>query len=148
MKIQFKKLPTGWHYMVSRHEIKDAVADASEKIRVIEFSGTGLKPSTPSGSCTAGECDSHFVGSDLWFRLRFYGLPENVLALAAEDLTPRIIAGVCGFLFEHAGNVTTPGRGGRRILFLRITNGVLVPSFKTETLSGFWEKLEESNPWW
>ncbi len=148
MNIQFKKLPPGWHYVVSRRQIKEAVADASDRIRVIEFSETGPKPSTPTGSCTAGEWDSHFVGPDLCFRLRFYGLPENVLALAADDLTPRIIAGVREFLFERAGNVTTPGHGGRRILFLRIKNDVLVPSFKTETLTGFWEEHEEGNPWW
>ena len=149
MDTKFKRLPPHWQYVVSRRQIKDAVADVGERIRGIEFSGTGHKPSTLTAALyTAGECCSHFVGPDWCFRLRFWGLPENVLDLAGDDLLQRVLAGVCEFLSEHRDNVTTPLRGRRRILFLRCENEVLVPSFKTETLSGFWEKLEQSNPWW
>jgi hypothetical protein len=150
MEIRIKKLPPHWRYLVSRRQIKEAVADASERIRVVEFSGTGLKPSKLTGSLNAGQCDARIVGMDWCFRLRFRGLPENVLGLTADDLTPKILAGVCEFLAEHTGNVRAipVQHGRRRILWLRSENEVLVPSFKTETLDGFWEKLELRSPWW
>jgi hypothetical protein len=149
MDIRFKRLPPHWHYVVSRRQIKEAVADISKRIRVIEFSGTGFQPcKLTAGLYIAGECDSRLVGPDWCFRLRFCGLPENVLDLAADDLTPKILAGVREFLSEHSGNVTTPTRGRRRILFLQSENDVLVPSFETKPLKGWWGKLEQSNPWW
>ena len=149
MEIRFKRLPPHWHYVVSRREIKDAIADASADIRVIEFSGTGHKPSKlTAGHYTAGQCDSRFVGTNWCFRLQFWGLPDNVVGLAADDLAPKILAGVRDFLSEHSGNVASAVHGRRRILFLRSENEVLVPSFKTKALSGWWEKLEQNTPWW
>jgi hypothetical protein len=135
--------------VVSRRQIKEAVADASVGIRIIEFSGTGGTPSKlTAGLYTAGDCSSRSVGPDWCFRLRFWGLPENVLGLAAEDLTLKILAGVREFLFDRNCYGTKAGGGRRRILFLRSKNEVLVPSFKTETLEGFWEMLEQRSPWW
>lgn len=162
MEILFKKLPPHWRYLVSRRQIKDAVAGASQRIRTIEFSGTGGKPSKViefsgpghklhkvGGSYYAGECNARFVGTDWCFRLKFWGIPEDVLGLTTDDLTPKVLAGVGEFLAEHTGNVNImSNRGRRRILWLRPENGVLVPSFKTETLDAFWENLELHKPWW
>jgi hypothetical protein len=148
MEIRFKKLPPRWHYLISRRQIVEAVADVGEWVRVIEFIGPGHKGSElTAGLYSAGQCDAHMVAVGWCFRLQFCGLSENVLSMAGDELTPKALDGVREFLSEP-GNASVSHRGRRRTLFLRIENGILVPSFKTETLDGFWEGLELSAPWW
>jgi hypothetical protein len=144
MEILFKRLPAHWRYLVSRRQIKEAVADVRESIRMIDFAGTGERPCKITGSCFAGTCESRFVDTGWCFRLTFQGLPDDVLGDAADDLTLQVLAGVREFLSEHREKVSTRRVGRYRCLLLWPENGRLVPSFSTS----WYERQDEILPWW
>ena len=149
MQVEYKKLPPRWHYLVSRKQMREALAARGDDVRLLQFAGTARKPDKiTSGLYTGGRLDARPHDQRWIFRFRLYGLPEDLMEQAIADPVDAILQQVHRFLHDHVGTTDSTTPAWECILFWRLGDEGLVPSFQTQKVPPFSEKMAQDNPWW
>ncbi len=149
MKIEFKKLPPHWRYLVTKRQIREAVERHQCDVRLIQFAGTAPKPQKiTSGLYTAGNLEARPVDGRWCIRFRFYAFSDGVLELAASDPSVSILDQIDRFLNEHEAATNSTETPRECILFFRVTDDVLAPGFSTKKIESSWEAFAQNTPWW
>ena len=152
MKLDHKKLPNGWAYIVSIRQIKELVRQAEADVRIVEFTGTGGRPCklTP-GLYSGANLDARVDGGQWCYRFRFHGLPEEVLPSDRGNLAELVLADIADFVSRPSGEtLDTTILPEHRIMFFRFADGRLSHDFSTKKQDKMDDKIEtrSRNRWW
>ena len=150
MPIEFKKLPRHWIYPLQRSQAKALLARVGADFRSLQFLGAARKPTklTP-GLFTVGYLDGYQSDSRWCFRLRLYGLPEEVFLQASKAPGDLISSDIQTFVNACLGDTLRGyGRNVIRIYFFREKGEDLVPEFATRRPDGLSKLVAQFDQWW
>ena len=117
MKIEHKKLPAGWSYVITLCRLKTILRETSADVRMVEFDGA--QKSIYGDSWFAARFDSRAINEELVFRLTFSGVPNDIVDLLAESPECMAVEAVQDFLAhfnDKIGSTTSP-----RVAYIHIT---------------------------
>ena len=147
MKIEYRKLPPHWQYLVTRRQILKSIAGHETDVRQVTFDGAAHKPSKiTAGLYSAGKLDARPHDGRWCFRLRFRALPDRVLRLASGDVATAILKQTEMFLASPPAATGIAAVPLECILFFRVVGDELQPSFSTKKVKSWLAALDE--PWW
>ena len=149
MRFEYKKLPKHWQYVLAKRDIKQFLSEIESDIRVVEFLGTGSKPSEIKlRSFQAGDIDAYPLDNEWCYRLRFWGLPEQYLS-EKKQLSEYFINDIRSFINACTQSDTSSHPSQlNRIFFLRLIENRLTPGFSTKKVEGIWKIWAQGDPWW
>lgn len=150
MKIEFKKLPTHWSYLLSRKAVKQLFADLDIDCHLVEYLGTDRKPSKiTSGLYSAGGLDARGLETGWCFRLQLWGLPDRILSDRQEELSVFIQEDIRAFVMNRKLEIPASSYPTLdRRFFLRYEGDRLVPNFSTWKIEGLEDLWAKRSPWW
>ena len=152
MKLNHKKLPNGWAYLVSIRQIKDFIRQTAADVRIVEFTGTGRKPcKITKGLYTGANLDARVDGDQWCYRFSFIGLPEKLLPSDRTELAKIVLADIADFTSRPSGQILdTTVLPEHRIMFFHFAEGKLSPDFSTRKQNFMDDAIEknERNRWW
>jgi hypothetical protein len=150
MQIEFKTLPTGWSYLLSRKTVKQLVADLDIDCHLVEYLGTRRKPSKiTSGLYSAGGFDSRGLETGWRFRLKLCGLPDRILSNQQEELSTFVQEDIRAFVMDRKLEIPALSYPTlERRFFLRFEEDLLVPGFSTWKIEGLEDLWAKRSPWW
>jgi len=135
MRLEHKKLPRGWLYLITIRQIKELIHETGADVKEVQFTGTGRRPAKiTAGLYRCGNLDARVYNRKWCFSLQFCALPAAVLPNDVSSLSDRVIADIRQFLtrpLEQTLDSTV--KPEHRILFFRRKNDELIPNFSTRT---------------
>jgi hypothetical protein len=150
VQIEFKPLPVHWSYLLSRKVVKQLVADLDIDIRLVQYLGTGGKPTkiTPE-LYNAGGLDARGVETGWCFRLQLWGLPDRILADRQQELSTLMQEDIKAFVLDRQTEAPASLHPPLdRRFFLRFEEDNLIPDFSTWKIEGWWDISANNSPWW
>jgi hypothetical protein len=150
VQIEFKPLPVHWSYLLIRKVVKHLVADLDIDIRLVQYLGTGGKPTkiTPE-LYNAGGLDARGVETGWCFRLQLWGLPDRILADRQEELSTLMQADIKAFVLDRKLDIPAANYPPLdRRFFFRFEDDKLVSGFSTWKIEGIEDKWANRSPWW
>lgn len=126
MRVNLRKLPPHWKYLLTPRQSKALVGEVSAEVRVIEFCGTASKPYF---SWTAGRIDAQPSQEHWCYRISVIGLPERILLADFETAREFFSDAIQSFILDRNNeavmDVTAPVT---RWVSYREESGQLKPS--------------------
>jgi hypothetical protein len=152
MQIEFKPLPTHWSYILSRKVVKQLVVDLDIDCRLVQYTGTGLKPSKSTigySSYCAGGFNARGLETGWCFRLELRGLPDRIVSNQQEELSAFMQEDIRAFVMDRkleipASNYPTLDRR----FFLRFEDDRFLSRFSTWKIEGLEDLWARRSPWW
>jgi hypothetical protein len=150
MQIEFKTLPTGWSYLLSRKTVKQLVTDLDIDFHLVEYLGTRRKPSKiTSGLYSGGGLDARGLETGWCFRLQLCGLLDRILSNQQEELSAFMQEDIRVFVTDRKLEIPASSYPTLdRRFFLRFEEDLLVPGFSTWKIEGLEDLWAKRSPWW
>jgi hypothetical protein len=150
VQIEFKPLPTHWHYLLSSKVVKQLVADLDIDCHLVQYMGTDRKPAKiTSGLYSAGSLHARGIETGWCFRLQMWGIPELILCGREEELSTIIQEDIREFVLDRKMDLPAliyPPLDRR--FFFRVKDDNLMPRFSTWKIEGIEATWANRSPWW
>jgi hypothetical protein len=150
MEIEFKPLPKHWSYLISSGTAKRIVHEMDIDCRLVQYMGTQKKPAKIiDGLYSVGNLDARLIEANWCFRLRLWGLPDQIISSFKEKLGMFIAEDIKSFVLDRKMEfVGSTSFSLDRRFYFRIVDNNFLPEFSTKTIRGIDEKWANRSPWW
>jgi hypothetical protein len=150
VRIEFKPLPAHWSYLLSRKATKQIFIELDVDCRLVEYMGTGRKPSKlTAGLHSAGDFDARRISTGWCFRLQLWGISDQIIAGCQAEFGIIIADDIRAFILKRKTDVVdSTVFPVKRQFFFRVQEGTLTPSFSTVKIEGLDEIWANRSPWW